>query len=221
MSDHKLTVLCVLRSGGETYDKTWVYKLQRAVERNLTIPHTFACLSDVPLACNRIPLKHDWPGWWAKIEMFRKGVVLGPTIYFDLDTVIVGNIDHIADNKSGFAMLKNFSATAEPGMVGSGVMWFRDAASVPHKVYEKFAKMPECYMNHHLRNADAATSYIGDQAFIWDALGGQIDTLNDPKILSYKRHCRKLLPADSSIVAFHGRPRPSEVSDSWVKEHWN
>lgn len=221
MSDQKLTVLCVLRSGGETYDKTWVYKLQRSVERNLTIPHTFACLSDVPLACNRIPLKHDWPGWWAKIEMFRKGVVLGPTIYFDLDTVIVGNIDHMADNKSGFAMLKNFSATAEPGMVGSGVMWFRDAASVPHKVYEKFAKMPECYMNHHLRNADAATSYIGDQAFIWDALGGQIDTLNDPKILSYKRHCRKLLPADSSIVAFHGRPRPSEVSDSWVKEHWN
>jgi len=220
VSDHKLTVLCVLRSGGETYDKTWVYKLQRAVERNLTIPHTFACLSDVPLACNRIPLKHDWPGWWAKIEMFRKGVVLGPTIYFDLDTVIVGNIDHIADNKSGFAMLKNFSATAEPGMVGSGVMWFRDAASVPHKVYEKFAKMPECYMNHHLRNADAATSYIGDQAFIWDTLGGKIDTFNDPKILSYKRHCRKLLPADSSIVAFHGRPRPSEVSDSWVKEHW-
>lgn len=216
-----LTVLCVLKSGGDTYDKTWVEKLKRAVERNLTIQHTFACLSDVPVPCNRIPLKHDWPGWWSKIELFRPGVILGPTLYFDLDTVIVGNFDHMADNRSPFAMLKNFSAVAQPGMVGSGVMWFRDEASVPHKVYEKFAKMPECYMEHHLRHAEAATSYIGDQAFIWDALGGKVETLEYPGILSYKRHCRKLLPADSSIVAFHGRPRPSEVSDSWVKEHWN
>jgi len=217
----QLTVLCVLKSGGETYDKTWVEKLKRAVERNLTVPYTFACLSDVPVPCNRIPLKHDWPGWWSKLELFRPDVILGPTLYFDLDTVIVGNFDYMANNRSRFAMLKNFSATAEPNMVGSGVMWFRDADSVPHKVYEKFAKMPDCYMDHHLRNADAATSYIGDQAFIWDALGGQVETLEYPGILSYKRHCRKLLPADSSIVAFHGKPRPSEVSDSWVKEHWN
>lgn len=216
-----LTVICVLRSGGGTYDSTWVAKLQRAVARNLTIPHRFVCLSDVEVPCERIPLLHDWPGWWGKIELFRPGVITGPTLYFDLDTVIVGNIDHMADNNSPFAMLKNFSATTVPNMVGSGVMWFRDAASVPHKVYEKFAKMPECYMDHHLRHADAASSYIGDQAFIWDTLSCRVDTLEYPGILSYKRHCRKLLPADSSIVAFHGQPRPSEVSDSWVKEHWN
>jgi hypothetical protein len=214
-----LTVMCVLRSGGGTYNASWVGKLQRAVARNLTIPHRFVCLSDVEVPCERIPLLHDWPGWWSKIELFRPGVITGPTIYFDLDTVIVGNFDHIADNPSPFAMLKNFSALTD--MVGSGVMWFRDAESVPHKVYQKFAKMPECYMEHHLRHADAASSYIGDQAFIWDTLACRVDTLQYPGILSYKRHCRKLLPADSSIVAFHGQPRPSEVSDSWVKEHWN
>lgn len=216
-----LTVMCVLKSGGDTYDKTWVAKLKRAVERNLTIPHTFACLSDVPVPCNRIPLKHAWPGWWSKIELFRPGVINGPTIYMDLDTVIVGNFDYMANNRSRFAMLRNFSAAPQHKMVGSGVMWFRDEASVPHKVYEKFAKMPECYMEHHLRHADAATSYIGDQAFIWDALGGKIDALEYPGILSYKRHCRKLLPKDSSIVCFHGRPRPSDVSEAWVAQHWN
>lgn len=212
-----LTVMCVLRSGGGTYDVSWVRKLRDGVARNLTIPHRFVCLSDVDVPCETIKLQHNWPGWWSKVEIFREGVITGPTLYLDLDTVIVGNIDRIMDCKQSFAMLKSFSAD---NMVGSGVMWFRDAASVPHKVYEKFARMPDCYMEHHLRHEDAATAYIGDQAFIFDTLAGNVETLDFKGICSYKRHCRKLLPADSSIVAFHGRPRPSEVSDSWVKEHW-
>ena len=213
-----LTIMCVLRSGGDTYDHSWVAKLQRGVARNLTLPHRFVCISDVEVPCERVPLLHNWPGWWSKIELFRKGVITGPTLYLDLDTVIVGNMDDIVRCTKPFAMLRNFSAD---NMVGSGIMWFRDAESVPHKVYNKFARMPECYMEHHLRMEDAHTSYIGDQAFIWDALNYDVETLDFKGICSYKRHCRKMLPVDSSIVAFHGRPRPSEATDAWVSQHWN
>jgi len=211
-----LNVLCVLKSGGP-YDAEWVAKLNRGIDRNLKMPHRFMCLSDVEVPCERIALLHDWPGWYSKIEMFRKGVITGRTLYLDIDTVICGPLDDIYTTPHDFAMLKSFSA---PNMVGSGVMWFKDAATVPHRVYEKFVKMPDCYIEHHARHADAATAYIGDQAFIWDALDRTVDTLDFAGLRSYKRHCRKTLPADTSIVCFHGSPRPPDVRTEWMQRHW-
>ena len=208
-----MTVLCVLKSGG-IYDASWVEKLKNGCERNLP-KHVFNCLSDVPVPCNRIPLKHDWPGWWSKIEMFRKGVIDGPTIYFDLDTVLTGPIE-ILRNGIDFAMLQSFW-TAD--MVGSGVMYF-SGDNVPHEVYDKFVRQPKAYIAHHERNARG--TYVGDQAFVWDLLGPDISRVNDyiPGIKSYKMHCRKELPKDASIVCFHGKPRPTEVKAEWMEKNW-
>lgn len=205
-----ITVLCVLRSGG-VYNAEWVAKLQRGVSRNLTIPHQFVCLSDCEVSCERIQLEHDWPKWWSKLEMFSRRVISGPTLYLDLDTVIVGNIDWLADLPHEFAMLRNFS---NPEAVGSGVMWFR---SVPHIVYDKFALDPEMYMGRYAMKAGVNGSHIGDQAFISDTLIAPIQHIVGP--VSYKKHCRDGLP-DASIVCFHGRPRPDQVRQSWMKEHW-
>lgn len=208
-----LTVICVLRSGG-IYDASWVEKLKNACERNLP-PHTFNCLSDVPVPCNRIPLQHDWPSWWAKIELFRPGVIDGPTLYLDLDTIVVGKVE-ILRNGVDFAMLQSFWI---PDMVGSGVMYF-SGENVPHHIYEKFAKQPQAYIKHHERNAEG--TYVGDQAFIWDAMKHDVPRINDylPGIKSYKMNCIRRLPEDASIVCFHGRPRPTEVDTPWMKEHW-
>lgn len=210
-----LQVICVLRSGG-VYTPEWVRKLRDGVARNINRPHVFNCLSDVPVDCNRIPLKHDWPSWWAKIELFKQGVIDGPTLYLDLDTVITGPVN-ILPSSPDFAMLQSFWV---PDMVGSGVMWF-SGENVPHKVYEKFAKQPKAYIKHHERNANGV--YVGDQAFISDCLGEEnIPRINDylPGIKSYKMHCTRRLPADASIVCFHGRPRPTEVDHDWMKQHW-
>lgn len=215
-----LTVLTVLRSGGG-YTSEWVDKLKRGVGRGLTIPHRFVCLSDVDVNCERIRLKHDWPGWWSKIEMFRPEVIIGPTLYLDLDTVITGQLDEIATLEYPFAMLRNFH---QPDFVGSGVMWFKDAESVPHKVYEKFARMPDAYIAHHDRVK--VGSHLGDQAFIFDTLhsmGKEIPHIQDQfhGIMSYKYHCRTYLPPDTSIVCFHGPPRLFEVKNEWVKKYWS
>jgi hypothetical protein len=206
--------LCVLKSGG-LYDKEWVRKLRDAVKRNCTKDHRFACLSDVEVPCERINLIHDWPGWWSKIELYRPGVIEEPTLYLDLDTVITGNIDHLTDLQYDFAMLQNFH---QRGFVNSSLVWFRNKDLVPHKVYEKFLKMPEAYMAHHKRTQH--DSYIGDQAFVWDALGGRIPLLSLPTLKSYKYHCRNALPKDASIVVFHGPPRPSEIKTDWMTQHW-
>jgi len=209
-----LDVICVLRSGG-IYDATWVQKLRDGVARNLAQKHRFRCLSDVEVPCERIKLEHDWPGWWSKIEMFRKGVIEYSTLYLDLDTVITGSID-LSALKMNFAMLRNFWT---PDMVGSGVMWF-SGNDTPHKVYDKFMRQPKAYIEHHKRTASG--SYVGDQAFIWDTLNRKVEQVNEHLlgIKSYKMHCVKRLPRDAAIVCFHGLPRPSEVHTDWMQKHW-
>ena len=209
-----MRVLCVLKSGG-VYDASWVEKLWSGVYRHMREPFTFGCLSDVELPdpIERIPLMHDWPGWWAKLEMFRPGVIQGPTLYLDLDTVVTGPLDAFTNLPYDFAMLKNFN---NDEMVGSGVMWFKEKA--PAGVYERFVQGPERVMEFY-KNAKIG-SYVGDQAFIWDTLDRQVDTISSPALRSYKEHCRNGLPEGTSLVAFHGRPRPTEIHPDWLKEHW-
>jgi hypothetical protein len=204
-----MNVLCVLKSGGE-YDAEWVRKLRDGVARNTTIPYRFLCLSDVDVPCERIPLRHNWPGWWAKIEMFRH--VKDPTLYLDLDTVVTGNLDHFAKLEMDFAMLRNFH---DPNMVGSGVMWF----GKPQKqVYDRFCDKPFKWIKHHEDNRDFA--YVGDQAFVFDSFVGRIHRLPMDTIKSYKMHCKNGLPEGTSLVCFHGSPKAPEIKTEWMAAHW-
>lgn len=209
------TVACVLKSGG-IYDAEWVRKLRDAVARNLTRPHRFVCFSDVEVPCERIALQHNWPGWWSKIEMFKSGSLNEQTLYLDLDTAITGSLDGIANLDSDFAMLENFSS---PDFVGSGVMWFR---KVPTKVYDRFLKQPEAFMEHYERARNG--TYIGDQAFIADTVGlDKIDRITDlfAGIRCYKYHCKTKLPPGTSIVCFQGVPKCTDVKDEWLLEAWH
>ena len=210
-----LTVISVLRSGGD-FDASWVEKLNNGVSRNLTRPHKFVCISDVEVPCERIPIEVDWPGWWPKILLFKPGVITGPTVFFDLDTVITGNIDGLARISADFALLRNFF---QPEMIGGGMFWF-SGRNVPTQIYTKFAKMPDAYIQHHIRNRNG--TYVGDQGFIYDVLGADVPKINDEfdGIKGYKYHCQKGLPEGTKIVCFSGKPRPNEVKDDWMLENW-
>jgi hypothetical protein len=95
-----INVACVLRSGGKVgYDVSWVEKLQRAVSRNLSVPHQFVCLSDCAVPCQRIALLPGDQGFWSKVQLFRPNIFGNdlPVLYIDLDTVICGDLDTIYD----------------------------------------------------------------------------------------------------------------------------
>lgn len=209
-----LTVLCVLKSGGD-YNAEYVRKLRDGVARNLTIPHRFVCLSDVPVPCERIPLKHAWPGWWSKIEIFRPDVVTGPTLYLDLDTVIVGNLDAAATIPHDFAMLNIREKDTNVG--NSGAMWLSRAFP---EVYRRFAEKPEYWIDYHVKNAK--DRYMGDQAFISDCFA-DIPKLHHAlpgffKSYKYDR-CQSQIPAGCAVICFGGHPRPHEAG-GWVKKEW-
>lgn len=195
-----LTVASVLKSGG-IYDATWVARLRDGVKRHLPIEHRFVCLSDVDVPCERIPLQHDWPGWWSKIELFT---LPGPVLYFDLDTAIVGNLETLASHaeERKLIMLRDFYV---PDHCGSGVMAW--AGDYPLEAYRLFAETPGKLM-------DVRRARMGDQAFIEEALPliTHWQRLVGDQIVSYKVHCRNGIPTNSRVVCLHGLPKFADMS---------
>ena len=88
-----ITIATVLRSGGD-YRPEHVRALADMCGR-FAPAHRFVVLTDQCYAfaedeeIEARPLKRDWPGWWAKMELFA---LPGPVLFFDLDTVIVRSL---------------------------------------------------------------------------------------------------------------------------------
>lgn len=202
-----LTVACVLRSGGR-YTAEWVEKLQHGVARHTGAAHRFVCLSDVPAPCERIPLETDWPGWWAKIELFRPGLFAGPVVYLDLDTIIAGDVATLARN--WLTMVADFN---NPACKNSGVMaWQGDWSEIWRAMQTEAPQIIARY--------DAwSGGRIGDQAFIEDTVPAA--TFPPGLVASFKRDCRDGVPPGAVAVSFHGRRKPPDLLQiEWVRAAW-
>ena len=205
-----LTFLSVLKSGGE-FKAEHVLILKNMIERNITIPHRFVCLSDIDVPCETIKLKHNWKGWWSKIELFREEVFTGKSLYLDLDTVIVGNLDCVDSLNYDFAMMDVKPESNDP-IGNSGVMFFGKPQT---HVYEKFKKTPNDYIRFHETNKKYR--YLGDQAFINDCFM-KVDKIHNqlPDLIRSYRHnnCQNRFPKNTSIICFGGFHRP------WTERGW-
>lgn len=197
-----LTVAGVLKSGG-IYDASWVARLRDGVRRHLPIDHRFVCLSDVDVPCERIHLKtFAYPGWWSKLELFQE---VGPLLYFDLDTAIVGDLTEIAASamEHPFCILRDFYRGGD--CFGSGVMAWRGADVA--FVYKKFAESPELFMTTCRDGGDQRfLEFVFDRPKVkrWqDVVGDQI--------VSYKVHCRNGIPPNARVVCLHGRPKFADM----------
>lgn len=213
-----VTVACVLRSGG-IYTAEWVAKLQRGVARHLTLPHKFVCLSDVPVDCERLQIRQNWPGWWSKLELFAYDFGDGTILYFDLDTVITGSLDAIAAHPHRFTMAHEYW---RPEFLCSTAMAWRGDFSF---LYRQFLRDPVGYAKFY--DAVLPDGRIGDQALIEDCFDSHMppdtfrDLFGERSIASYKVHeCQAAPPADAAAVAFHGRPKPNEIHSGWVVDAW-
>lgn len=197
-----IKVACVLKSGGD-FDWDYVSRLREGVRAHLTLDHEFVCLTDIVEKSEHfiddtvIPLTRGWPGWWSKLELFG---VEGPLLYFDLDTMIVGNIDPLAammyDAEPTLQIIHDFY---HPTLYQSTLMGW-GPYSMSH-VLDKFAVRADRTMRNH----------GGDQQWLM-AAGVPMTAIDLPGIYSYKVHVQgKGVPDDARVVCFHGRPRPHEV----------
>jgi hypothetical protein len=179
-------IITVLRGGGE-YTEEHVERLRKQCRG-----YPFEVLDDSRML-------HGFPGWWAKIELFR---FKGPYLYMDLDTMIVGPLDDLlaAAEKHEFIALRDFY---KPTQMGSGLMaWNGDMS----RIYDRFLEHPE---KHMVRCKTPAR--WGDQGFISDCDLGSVAYWQDvlpSQVVSWKRDG---VTADANVVCFHGKPRPWDV----------
>jgi hypothetical protein len=193
-----LNVACVLRSGGD-YTAEHVECLRRGIALNLRRPYRFVCLTDDDtLDCETARLVHQWPGWWAKIELFRPELFANEDVlYFDLDVLIVGSLDDVILDTEPFMILRSFWPNRR---VNSSMMLWRSDLSA---IYQDFVDHPEKHM--------ASYRMLGDQDFIRDHSPVIPEMWQDRSdaIQSYKLGVAKHgLGDDTRVVIFHGKPRP-------------
>jgi len=108
----EVTVACVLWVGDfrkRGYTALWVQRLKNMVEKSLSIPHNFICLSNVNIPdVNCIPLKHDYPGWWSKIELFRNDIPGDRVLSLDLDLILLKDIAPFIEIDTPMAICRAF-----------------------------------------------------------------------------------------------------------------
>lgn len=217
-----INIALVLRTGGDTYNYKYVNALAENIRNNVTIPFTLSCLTDNSdgidpnLVDETIPFKHDWKGWWSKIELFRPEIFSSQRVfYMDLDTVIVKNIDELLMYNSTFAGIRDLY---HHNFLQTGILSWNPAHN--NQVYENFVPRAQHIMANY---PEGDAKWIRENVYNYDYIPDHYPG----RIVSYKAHClnkitgRVSIPRDASIVCFHGKPRPHTVTHPEITKHWS
>jgi len=207
----------------EPYATTYIHRLRNGIARYLNLEHKFilACRKKPPgldSTINTIHLPdHGLMGEMPRMWLLSQDAPLnGRILLFDLDTVITGPLDDVAQYDGRFAVLDDLWS---PGVCGGGVFGFQAHDEELHDTIWAPA----------VQNPDQTNKMTGGDERLWlrhvipDADRWQ--TLYPGRFVSSKpqptRKLRVDVPEEVSVVCFHGRPRPHEVADMpWIALHW-
>jgi len=203
-----MNIICLYWVGefrGRDYTINDVLRLRQSVDKHITRPYTFYCLtndlnSEIPAVI--IPLKHNWPGWWSKMELHRPDLPAGRTLYLDLDSHVVNNLDPILDFPGDLVMFKTKESekkqrkNIDPTLIykyQAATMLFDPGAM--KQVYDKFRKNSELCMKKFRSDQDIMAAWIPNQPTFPDNWM--------QKLGSYKKG--KVLEKDTIIIT--GQPK--------------
>jgi len=235
--DGPIDCACVIH--GNVYSWDYVLRLNNMLQRHISRPIRLHVYTEAnrPVPDNMI--RHalpDWPisgprqGWWYKLQVFNTQHFQGPLLYFDLDTVITQNIDWIWQcSLQHFWAVRDFKYLwkATNYTVNTSVMWF-------HTV--RFAHVYENFMQQGMNNV--IRKFHGDQDFVTDVITQEQRRMLDPaRIKSWRWQAldgwfdfkrRKYhtpgsgthIDEKTSLLIFHGKPKPAEVHDPLIVQHW-
>jgi hypothetical protein len=228
---------CVIHGTG--YGWEYVDRLYNMLNRHVTPGIRLHVYTEAHREVPHPYIKHsllDWGiggpkrSWWYKMQVFNPEYHRGPLLYFDLDTVIVNNIDWIWQlNLQHFWTVRDFKRLWRPSnySVNSSIMWFNTQQF--DYVWRNFkdANLPQIMLKYH-----------GDQDYITDAIPPSERLFLDvERVKSWRWQCvdggynfsqkRHLHPNTgtsiehpTSVLIFHGKPKPGDLADPVVVQHW-
>jgi FkbM family methyltransferase len=229
-----LHVACV--RWGEKYSAEYVERLHDMVRRNLPAGFRgrFVCFTDRPQDLAHLagvelaPLPSGAKGWWNKFALFAPDAFpKGDRVwFFDLDTVITGPLETLFSYPGSFAILRD--VYRHEGWQSSVMSWI--AGSLLTDAIHEIAQAELAKYGDSIDQVYPG----GDQQLIermWEhflplhmkGAPWPPDILQPmfPGVLrSYKVDCVWKVPKGTSVVFFHGHPRPHEVLTGWVPEVW-
>ena len=175
----------------------------------------FTCLTDNPEGLDEnisvIPLPSDIKGWWGKLYLFKPGLFKDGErmIFLDLDTLIVNSLQNVIKYTGDMAILRDFY---QPNRGAPGVILWK--AGMHTRIWTEWEAQGR------------PLNPMGDLWWIENLDQGRftrsIDRIQDlfpNEFVSFKVS-NGYLPEKTSVVCFHGHPRPHEVLTGWVPEVW-
>ena len=234
-----MTDVCVV-NWGTKYSTDYTVKLYNMVKRNTTKDFKFYVLTDDTDRYNQydhinaLHLDTTDQGWWCKMQMFNKGVLPdGEYLYFDLDVVIVDNIDCFFEHES-FGITRDFIRPDDGLLLGkeynSSALRFNNTTT--QGIYDYYVQNKTYWASKQRE-----VHFFGDQNVISSYVNHYTDYLNvfpDEWLWSYKKGVERgktagdrsrmfgdSIPKGGRVCVFHGSPNPTEVLDvDWVKQHY-
>lgn len=182
-------------SWSRCYTPDWVDKLARGVRRHYSQPFRFVCLTDQDYAFQEpIETQRLTHTRWATACAQALMVEAERLVFMGLDTVIVGSLDDLCAYSGQLAVPRD-----------------------PYRTGQACNAVVLCPPRPEI----AAASAPNDMAVLDQFPHDWLDERYPGQVVSYKAHVRDHGLGDARIVYFHGEPKPSALSDPWVKEHWH
>ena len=247
---------------GKLYPSEYVNRVYHGVERNLKRPFRFVCATDDPtglcpgVEAVALPEKppqlkrfYSYNEWWPmiyiKLCLFQKGFAAleGPTLFMDIDQIIVGDLDRFFDYRPGeFCIIRNWVELRKRlfrkvPFCGNSSCFRFDAGERSDYIYRRFIDEIDIALDDR--------RFTTEQAYMTHAVGfDRVNFWPENFVRSFKRSCTWPWPLnhfltprmnpDTSILCFHGNPTPNEaiagyrgrhintwtLPAPWVKELW-
>jgi len=200
---------------GNKYSADYVNRLFNMVKRHSTKSVNFVCITEDATNLNPaiqiVPLPEvDLQGWWYKPYVFSdKFPVTGTLLFLDLDIVIVRNMDHFWTHSPGkFCIIRDFNRSIYPDWKRFNSSVFRLEAHTNPTVWKNL-----------VNNLTVTKRMHGDQDWMFD----QIKTKELSGAGNNKMFTKIVEPeikTNTSILVFHGSPKPEQVKDPIVVDNW-
>ena len=228
----EVNVVCV--NWGRKYSPDYVERLYRMIEKNTSNSFKMYCLTDQPSNYKNpiipIELEPGFDGWWNKMQVFKPGILPeGEYLYFDLDVVIVDNVDCFF-NFDGFGITRDF-INPDIGLLGgkefnSSVMRFTQNENLwnyfqANQLSWKRAQQQVPFFG----DQNVISSYLNKTGFnspfpdewIWSF---KIGAIRGRRPIDHTKVFGAKVPHHGRVCVFHGKPNPEDVDIDWVIENW-